>query len=106
MKFLLDQDVPEDLTHLLQALGHEIVLLRNVLPVEAADLVVLQFAHQHDCLLMTCNRDDFLELAEAHPHHGIVVIVRRKTRAAEKAALLRLLEKAGDSGLRDNINFA
>jgi len=34
------------------------------------------------------------------------VIIRRKTRAAERAALLRLLERAGESGLRDNINFA
>ena len=55
---------------------------------------------------MTCNRDDFIELAERQPHHGIVVIVRRKTRAAERAALFRLLERAGDTGLQGNINFA
>jgi hypothetical protein len=55
---------------------------------------------------MTCNRDDFIKLAETQPHHGIIVIIRRKTRAAERAALLRLLERAGESGLRDNINFA
>ena len=73
---------------------------------EAADLVVLQFAHEHGCFLVTCNRDDFIELAERQPHHGLVVIIRRRTRAAERAALLRLLERAGETGLKGNINFA
>jgi hypothetical protein len=45
-------------------------------------------------------------LAKRQPHHGIVVIIRRKTRAAERAALFRLLERAGDAGLQGNINFA
>ena len=106
MKFLLDQDVPEDLTYLLRELNHEILRLRDVLSPEATDPVVLQFAHDHDCLLLTCNRDDFIELAQRQPHHGIVVLIRRKTRAAERAALLLLLERAGDTGLRGNINFA
>ena len=78
----------------------------NVGPPDAADSVVLQFAHAHGCLLVTCNRDDFIELAQRQPHHGIVVIIRRKTRAAERAALFRLLERAGDAGLQGNINFA
>lgn len=106
MKFLLDHDVPEDLTYLLQELGHEVLRLRDVLPQEAADLVVLQFADQHGCLLVTCNPDDFMELAERQPHHGIVVLIRRRTRASERAALLRLLERAGETGLKANINFA
>lgn len=106
MKFLLDQDVPEDLTYLLRELNHEILRVRDVLPTEAADSAVLQFAHKHGCLLITCNRDDFITLAETGSHHGIIVLIRRKTRAAERAALLRLLERADDGGLRDNINFA
>lgn len=106
MKFLLDQDVPEDLTYLLRELNHDVVRLRDVLPSEATDPAVLRFAHEHDCLLMTCNRDDFLKLAETQPHRGIIVVIRRKTRAQERAALLRLLERAGETGLRDNINFA
>jgi len=55
---------------------------------------------------VTCNRDDFIDLARRQPHHGIVILVRRKTRAAERAALFRLLERAGASGLENNINFA
>jgi predicted nuclease of predicted toxin-antitoxin system len=106
VRFLLDQDVPEDLTYLLRELNHEILRLRDVLPTQATDPAVLQFAHDHDCLLMTCNRDDFIRLTKTQPHRGIVIIVRRKTRAAERAALLRLLERAGESGLSGNINFA
>ena len=106
MKFLLDHDVPEDLTYLLSELGHVFMRVRDVLPQEAADPLVLEFADDHGCLLVTCNRDDFIELATKQPHHGVIVIIRRRTRAAERAALLRLLERAGDEGLRGNINFA
>lgn len=106
MRFLLDHDVPEDLIHLLRHLGHEAILLRQALPEQTPDQNVLQFAFQNGYLLLTCNRDDFLELAAQQPHHGIVIIIRRRTRAAERAALLRLLARAGSGGLRDNINFA
>jgi hypothetical protein len=72
VKFLLDHDVPEDLSYLLQQLGHGITLVRKTLPEDAPDLTV----------------------------------IRRRTRAAERAALFRLLERAGSSGLENNINFA
>jgi len=63
VKFLLDHDVPEDLTYLLEQLGHDVTLLRKALPAVASDGAVLQFAHETGCVLLTCNRDDFLELA-------------------------------------------
>jgi hypothetical protein len=56
--------------------------------------------------LVTCNRNDFLELAEKQAHVGIIIIVRRRSRVAESAALLRLLRAAGDSGINGNINLA
>lgn len=106
MKFLLDHDVPDDLSYLLQQLGHDVTLLRKALPGDSSDEAVLRFAHEPGCGLLTCNRDDFLHLATARPHHGIVIIIRRRTRADERAALFRLLERAGENGLRNNINFA
>ena len=63
MKFLFDHDVPDDLSYLLQQLGHEVSLLRQLLPEDASDPTVLQFAHENGFLLVTCNRDDFVELA-------------------------------------------
>ena len=106
MKFLLDHDVPDDLSHFIGHLGHEVLLLRRVLAGDSSDETVLQFANELDCVLLTCNRDDFLKLATSKPHQGIVIVIRRRTRAAERAALLRLLERAGETGIRNNINFA
>jgi predicted nuclease of predicted toxin-antitoxin system len=106
VKFLLDHDVPDGLSYLLEQLGHDVTLLRKALPGDSSDEAILQFAHDRGCLLLTCNRDDFLHLAMKRPHHGIVIVIRRRTRAAERAALFRLLERAGEDGIRNNVNFA
>jgi predicted nuclease of predicted toxin-antitoxin system len=106
VNFLLDNDVPEDLSYLLEQLGHDVAVLRQALPEDTSDEGVLQFAYERGRVLLTCNRDDFLHLATKNPHHGIVVVIRRRTRAAERAALFRLLERAGEKGIRNNINFA
>ena len=106
MRFLLDHDVPDDLSYLIGQLGHDVTLLRNVLPRDSSDAAVLQFAHEGGCVLPTCNRDDFLRLAETMPHHGIIIVIRRRTRADERAALFRLLERAGEAGIQNNITFA
>jgi hypothetical protein len=101
---LLDHDVPDDLSYLPEQLGHDVTLLRKALPSDSSDEAVLQFAHERACVLLTCNRDDFFHLATTKPHHGVVIVIRRRTRADERAALFRLLERA--TGLRDNVNFA
>ncbi len=104
--FLLDHDVPERLGEVIHQAGHLVKRLREVLPVEALDVDVLEYACRHELILVTCNRDDFLTLAKSHSHAGIVILIRRKSRIAECAALLQLIEKAGESGLLSNINFA
>jgi predicted nuclease of predicted toxin-antitoxin system len=106
MKFLLDHDVPDDAAFALVAMGHEVVKLRQALPVTTPDHEVLRLAGEQGALLVTCNRDDFLAAAGRVPHHGLIILIRRKTRARERAALVALVDKAGESGLRDNINFA
>ena len=106
MRFLLDHDVPDDLEYSLAALGHEVLKLREVLQRSAPDEEVLRLAVERECVLITCNRDDFLALAGQAPHAGLIILIRRRTRAQERAALVRLLDSAGESGLRENINFA
>jgi predicted nuclease of predicted toxin-antitoxin system len=106
MNFLLDHDVPDDLSFLLIQLGHEVTFLRDALPVDSSDDAVLECSYGRGCILITCNRDDFLRLAQVKPHHGIIIVIRRRTRAAERAALLSLVERAGPSGISSNINFA
>jgi hypothetical protein len=41
MKFLLDHDVPDDLSFLLFQLGHQVTLLRQALPEDCPDEAVL-----------------------------------------------------------------
>lgn len=106
MTFLLDHDVPEDLSYPLEALGHGVVRLRDVLPPTAKDEEVLERAASQQHVLITCNRDDFIGLAKTRPHHGIIVLIRRKSRMAERVALVNLLDRAGDAGVVGNINFA
>ncbi len=102
MTFLFDHDVPDDMAFGLTAMGHEVFRLRELLDPRATDEQVLRFAADHDYVLITCNRDDFLTISEAIPHVGI----RRNARIRERVALLRLLERAGEEGIRNNINFA
>jgi predicted nuclease of predicted toxin-antitoxin system len=104
--FLFDHDVPDDLAHVLRQLGHTVVRLREVLPTTTPDPDVLAYAFAHQMIMITCNRDDFVALAQSQPYHGIIVVFRRKSRTAERAALVRLLENAGEQGLTNNINFA
>lgn len=106
MTFFLDQDVPDDLAEWLRHRGHVVTRLREVLPVTATDAEVLEWAHAHDAILVTCNRDDFLALRPEGHHPGIVILIRRRTRQAEIAGMQRLLDRAGEQGLASNINFA
>lgn len=95
-----------DVSYSLRQLGHQVFRLPEVLDPASSDEEVLKFARQRRLILITCNRDDFLQLAGPLPGAGMIVLIRRKTRAAERAALIRLLDKADDAGLRRNANFA
>jgi predicted nuclease of predicted toxin-antitoxin system len=99
VKFLLDHDVPDDVGFSLEALGHALVKVREVVPITTSDDEVLHWATARACVLITCNRDDFIVAAERIAHHGIIILIRRKSRALERAALVRLLDSAGESGL-------
>ena len=106
MKFLLDHDVPEEIYRTLRNQGHEAARIRDVLSIDTPDSAVFETAQASQQVMLTCNRQDFLQLASSRQHEGLVVLVRRRSRQAEIAALLRLLRKAGETGLRHNVNFA
>jgi predicted nuclease of predicted toxin-antitoxin system len=94
------------LVYSLRTLGHEVVLLCEVLPITADDSTVLRYATDRGYVLITCNRDDFLTEAQKITHPGIIILIRRKRRSAERAALINLLDRAGEAGIVGNINFA
>ena len=106
MKFLFDHDVPDDTAYTLKAMGHEVFKLRELIDPQTTDEAVLRFAGENDYVLITCNRDDFLAASRVIPHAGLIILIRRSARIRERAALFRLLERAGEEGIRGNINFA
>jgi hypothetical protein len=68
---------------------------------------VFAAAQARDCVMITCNRDDYLQLAsQEQSHHGLIILIRRHSARAECINVLRLLDRAGESGLAGNINFA
>jgi len=76
------------------------------LPITSDDSSVLRYAVEKGHVLITCNREDYIAEARDIPHVGIILVFRRKTRAAERAALVNLLDRAGEAGIVGNINFA
>jgi predicted nuclease of predicted toxin-antitoxin system len=106
VNFFLDHDVPAEVAQVLRQEAHEVIELRQVIPAHSKDSEVLAHASDSGLFLITCNRDDFLVLAADRPNPGIIVLVRRRSRHAECANSLALRTRAGESGLRGNINFA
>jgi predicted nuclease of predicted toxin-antitoxin system len=111
VKFLIDHDVPDAVGHLLRYWGHDVVSLREALPVTTADREVFEHAQTEGRTIISCNRAHFMVLAEQavnaqRPFTGLIILIRRRSRQAESAHLLSLLRQAGESGLVGNINFA
>ena len=107
MKFLLDHDVPAEIGHLLRYWEHNVSVLRTVLPVTASDEEVFGHACSQGLILISCNRNHFLTLArQTRDHPGLIILIRRRTRHSECAHLSVLLQRAGEQGLRNNVNFA
>jgi predicted nuclease of predicted toxin-antitoxin system len=99
MTFFFDHDVPEDAAFALEAMGHQVIRLREVLPTTTKDDEIFCFANDNGYILVTCNRDDFLSLIGDAPFSGLIVLVRRDRRALERAALVQLIERVGEAGL-------
>ena len=76
------------------------------LGVRTDDVDIWHHAIRTNCIVITCNRQDFLALAAQAPDTGVIVLNRRRTRQAECRHLLALLQAAGEDGLKNNINFA
>jgi len=106
MKFFFDHDVPNHLQELLKRHGHQVSLVKEVMRIDASDEEVFQYAIKNKAIMVTCNRNDFLYLAECYNHFGLIILIRRRTPFSEAGHLLELLRKAGTDGLYENINFA
>ncbi len=106
MRFLVDEDVPQEIVRCLLDDGHEVLPVTGILGMQTGDSEIWNYAVQRRAIVVTCNRQDFLELAGTAPGTGLVILNRRRTRQAECGHILRLVREAGEDGLKNNINFA
>ena len=106
MRFLVDEDVAVEVARCLRQAGHEVSLVAEALGVRTDDVDIWHHAVRSEAIVLICNRQDFLELAGAAPETGVVILNRRRTRQAECRHMLQLLARAGEAGLKQNINFA
>ena len=57
LRLLSDQCVPLEITESFAAAGHEVTVLRDVLPIRAPDADVIAKAHELDAILVSLNGD-------------------------------------------------
>ena len=67
VKFLVDEDVAVEVARCLQQAGHEVALVAEVLGVRTDDVDIWHHAVRAEFIVVTCNRQDFLELAGTAP---------------------------------------
>jgi predicted nuclease of predicted toxin-antitoxin system len=106
VRFLVDEDVAIEVARCLRNAGHEVLLVAEALGVRTDDVDIWHHAVRTEAIVITCNRQDFLELAGTSPETGVIILNRRRTRQAECRHVLQLLASAGEAGLKRNINFA
>lgn len=80
--FLLDEDLPPASARIARALGVEAVSVHELGRTGHTDAEHLVFASVRRMIVVTRNRDDFVErtkraFATNQPHHGVLVIGRR-----------------------------
>ncbi len=81
MKFLVDEDLSEEIASILRAKGVDAVHVRELGLSGAEDQEVLDEAARQERCVITRNRNDFQVLTEFYfhegrPHHGVIIIPR------------------------------
>lgn len=80
--FLLDEDLPPTAANVARALGVDAVSVHELGRTGRSDEEQLGFATSQRMIMVTRNRDDFIELtkrafATNRPHHGVLVVGSR-----------------------------
>jgi len=104
--FFLDHDVPRHIADLLWRHGHKVELVADVMAPDSSDEKVFAYSVKANAIMVSCNRNDFLEVASTLAHPGLIILIRSRSALSEAGHLLELLRKAGQAGLAGNINFA
>lgn len=92
MRFFADHCVSNSVVHTLRSAGHEVVRLRDQLPVESEDSVVISKAQELNAILLSLN-GDFADIVAFPPSKfkGIIAIQMRNRPGLTGALMQRLL---------------
>lgn len=91
LRFFSDHCVPREIAETLRQQGHEVLLLRDHLPIRSPDSVVIAKAQELECLLVSLN-GDFADIVTYPPktYRGIVAIQLRNHPEIIPALMARL----------------
>ncbi len=67
MRLLVDENVQDSITEFLRERGHEVQLIRDVLPRGTADPIIAQIANRFEMVIVTRDKG-FKQLAKRAPH--------------------------------------
>jgi len=73
LRLFCDQCIPAEIAEILRQAGHDVILLREVLPIRAADPVVLAKAQELGAILVSLN-GDFSDIVTYPPYQYLGVI--------------------------------
>ena len=93
LRFLADHCVSNSVVRTLRDAGHEVLRLREVLPVESPDRVVIAKAQEIDAILLSMN-GDFADIVTYPPrqYKGIIALQMRNHAEVLERLLARLTE--------------
>ena len=91
LRFFADHCVPNAVAETLEGEGHEVLRLRNHLPTDAPDEVVIATAQERGCILVSLN-GDFSDIVSYPPanYGGIIALQVRNRPEAIPRILARL----------------
>jgi predicted nuclease of predicted toxin-antitoxin system len=92
LRFFADQCVPGSIIRALREEGHEILRLKDSIPVDSPDPVVLSKAHELDAILLSLN-GDFADIVRYPPadYKGIIALQVRNHPEAIPLLISRLV---------------
>jgi predicted nuclease of predicted toxin-antitoxin system len=99
-RFYLDEDVPAGAAEVARGLGLDVVSAREVGPTPQPDGVHLALAAAQGRIVVSYNRDDFIELtrdafAAGRPHAGVLILTHKLPRDGARVAHALLRWAAG-----------
>ena len=90
LRFFSDQCVPAEITNILRRHGHEVIVLRDILPIRSIDPVVIAKAQELGAILVSLN-GDFADIVTYPPANYLGIVALQLHNHPE--IILQLMER-------------